>query len=107
VALENSYRIRLFPFGSERHITSDATEELKYDGFGALAYIDFGECQLVSRKGTVYRSFPKLCAATSAAIPAHAVLDGEIVHLDADGKPQFYELMRRRAPQHYYAFDLL
>ena len=39
--------------------------------------------------------------------PAQAVLDGEIVYLDADGKPQFYELMRRRAPQHYYAFDVL
>src|SRR5205085_3263338 len=24
-----------------------------------------------------------------------------------DGKPLFYELMRRRAPQHFYAFDLL
>jgi ATP-dependent DNA ligase len=36
-----------------------------------------------------------------------AVLDGEIVHLDSDGKPRFYDLMRRRIPQHYYAFDLL
>jgi bifunctional non-homologous end joining protein LigD len=32
---------------------------------------------------------------------------GEIVHLDAQGKPGFYDLMRRRNPQHYYAFDLL
>ena len=81
--------------------------ELKYDGFRALAYIDSRECQLVSRKGTVYRGFPRLCAAIGAAIPAHAVLDGEIVYLDAEGKPQFYDLMRRRTPQHYYAFDLL
>jgi bifunctional non-homologous end joining protein LigD len=36
------------------------------------------------------------------------VLDGEIVYLDEDGKPQFYELMRRKAEQcFFYAFDLL
>jgi bifunctional non-homologous end joining protein LigD len=31
----------------------------------------------------------------------------EIVHLDSDGKPLFYDLMRRRSPQHFYAFELL
>ena len=36
-----------------------------------------------------------------------AVLDGEIVHLGRDGKPQFYSLMRRRCPQYFFAFDLL
>jgi bifunctional non-homologous end joining protein LigD len=86
---------------------SDWIFELKYDGFRAFAHIDSGECRLVSRKGTVYRGFPQLCAAIGAAIPAQAVLDGEIVYLDAEGKPQFYELMRRRTPQHYYAFDVL
>jgi bifunctional non-homologous end joining protein LigD len=34
-------------------------------------------------------------------------LDGEVVHLGEDGCPQFYDLMRRRTPQHFYAFDLL
>ena len=59
------------------------------------------------RRGTVHKSFPQLCAAIGAAIPGQAVLDGEIVHLDAQGKPRFYDLMRRRNPQHYCAFDLL
>src|SRR5207237_342075 len=36
-----------------------------------------------------------------------AVLDGEIVCLGPDGKPEFYKLMRRRSPQHFYAFDIL
>jgi bifunctional non-homologous end joining protein LigD len=35
------------------------------------------------------------------------VIDGEIVYVGPDGKPRFYDLMRRRAPQHFYAFDLL
>jgi len=36
-----------------------------------------------------------------------AILDGEIVHLGPDGMLRFFPLMRRRRPQHYYAFDLL
>ena len=69
--------------------------------------LDSGQCWLVSRRGTAYKSFPQLSAAIGAAIPGQAVLDGEIVHLDEQGKPRFYDLMRRHTPQHYYAFDLL
>jgi ATP-dependent DNA ligase len=36
-----------------------------------------------------------------------AILDGEIVHPGPDGRPMFYELMRRRGPFCFYAFDLL
>jgi bifunctional non-homologous end joining protein LigD len=44
--------------------------ELKYDGFRAVAYIEAGQCRLVSRRGTAYKSFPQLCAAIRGAIPA-------------------------------------
>jgi ATP-dependent DNA ligase len=37
----------------------------------------------------------------------NAVLDGEIVYLGADGRPQFRDLLGRRWPQHYYVFDIL
>jgi hypothetical protein len=37
----------------------------------------------------------------------HAILDGEIVHPGPDGRSMFYELMRRRGPFCFYAFDLL
>jgi hypothetical protein len=86
------------PFGH-----ADWIFELKHDGYRAGAYIDSGHCRLGSRRGAAYKSFPQLCD----AIPGQAVLDGEIVHLDGDGKPQFYDLMRRLAPKHFYAFDLL
>ena len=66
--------------------------------------VSAGWCRGRERFTKASRSF---CAAIGGAIPAHAVLDGEIVHLDVEGKPQFYELMRRRTPQHYYGFDLL
>jgi hypothetical protein len=35
------------------------------------------------------------------------ILDGEIIHIGTNGIPQFYDLMRRRRAQHFYAFDLL
>jgi bifunctional non-homologous end joining protein LigD len=63
----------------------DSIFELKYDGFRALGYVDSGQCWLVSRRGWAYKSFPQLSAAIGAAIPGQAVLDGEIVHLDAEG----------------------
>jgi len=36
-----------------------------------------------------------------------AVLDAEIVCLDAEGRPQFYELLRRRGHPILYVFDVL
>jgi ATP-dependent DNA ligase len=35
------------------------------------------------------------------------VLDGEVVKLDENGRPQFYDLMRRRGPFAFVAFDVL
>jgi bifunctional non-homologous end joining protein LigD len=81
--------------------------ELKYDGWRALAYIAGGSCRLVSRNGNAFKRFADLCAAIAATIQGNAVLDGEIACLDAEGKPQFYELMRRRMASTYCAFDLL
>jgi bifunctional non-homologous end joining protein LigD len=82
--------------------------EPKLDGFRALAYIERGSARLVSRKGNTFKSFPELATAVACALPGRsAILDGEIVCLDGAGKPQFYELMRRRGQRHFYAFDLL
>jgi hypothetical protein len=35
------------------------------------------------------------------------VVDGEIVKLDETGRPQFYDLMRRRGSVSFVAFDVL
>jgi hypothetical protein len=35
------------------------------------------------------------------------MLDGEIVVLDAEGRPRFYDLLRRRGQPVFYAFDCL
>ena len=81
--------------------------ELKYDGFRALAYVTPERCELISRKGNVYKSFSTLCSGISNALACEAVLDGEVVHLNAQGKPQFCRLLYRRSPQYFVAFDLV
>ena len=80
--------------------------ELKYDGFRALAFIESGSCRLVSRKAHVYKSFPSL-SASLAQLPHDAILDGEIVCLDGEGRPQFDALFRHREQPYFAAFDIL
>ncbi len=42
----------------------DFLYEVEFDGFRALAYVQDGHCELVSRKGHVYRRFADLCRST-------------------------------------------
>ena len=82
--------------------------ELKLDGFRALAHVDRGQCRLVSRNGHTFKGWPGLATAIATAIRAEsAVLDGEVVCLDADGRPDFKAPLFRRAVPVLYAFDLL
>lgn len=82
--------------------------ELKWDGFRSLVHVQDGKCRLVSRNGNEFKSFPAL----NESIPTElcvqsAVLDGEIVCLDETGKPQFRDLLFRRAEPRFCAFDLI
>ena len=92
---------RLQPFDDEQFLF-----ELKQDGFRALAHITSAGCRLVSRRDNVYKSFRPLCESLSA-LACQVVLDGEIVLLDGNGRPQFYDLLRRRGRPVFYAFDCL
>ncbi|GAB3171518.1 ATP-dependent DNA ligase [Myceligenerans halotolerans] len=73
--------------------------EMKWDGFRVLAHLTApGEVRLVSRAGLdMTATFPELGALAEAvgaeALPA--VLDGEVVALDADGRPSFRRLQQR------------
>jgi ATP-dependent DNA ligase len=60
-----------------------------------LAHITPHDCRLISRRGSVYKSFGSL-RESLIGLNREAVLDGEIVVLDETGRPQFYELLRRR-----------
>jgi bifunctional non-homologous end joining protein LigD len=82
--------------------------ELKHDGFRALAYVDQGLCRLVSRRGNEMKRFEDLRASLGKELKVkNAVLDGEIVAIDASGMPAFYDLMKRKRQTVYFAFDLL
>jgi bifunctional non-homologous end joining protein LigD len=81
--------------------------EIKYDGFRSLACVEKGACRLVSRKHARYKAFSGLEAAVLATLDHDVVLDGEIVCLDSDGHPQFYDLLWHRAEPWFYAFDVL
>jgi bifunctional non-homologous end joining protein LigD len=67
--------------------------EVKHDGFRALAHVEGHHCRLVSRNGHLFTKFGILETEISHGIRAdQAVLDGEIVCLDADGQQQLLQL---------------
>jgi bifunctional non-homologous end joining protein LigD len=82
--------------------------EPKLDGFRALAYVTGHRCELLSRNGHRFKSWPQLAEEIAHAVKAHnAVLDGEICCLQSDGRPNFHAVMFRRAWPWFYAFDVL
>jgi bifunctional non-homologous end joining protein LigD len=82
--------------------------ELKYDGFRALAFVEDGECRLVSRNGNTFKSFESLRLSLPRDLRTRAaVLDGEIVCLDNKGRPNFGDLFYRHGDPIFVAFDLL
>jgi bifunctional non-homologous end joining protein LigD len=81
--------------------------ELKHDGFRALAHIWDGKCELVSRRRNSYKSFQALRDSLAKLKVKNAVIDGELVCLDAEGRSIFNELLHRKGRPVFYAFDLL
>jgi bifunctional non-homologous end joining protein LigD len=82
--------------------------EIKWDGFRALLFSDKAGVRLVSRNGNVFKSFAGLCEGLTRDLKGRGcVLDGEIVCLDSNGKPQFRDLLFRRSEPRFYSFDLL
>ena len=94
--------------------------ELKWDGMRVLASIHGGKVELRARTGRIVTShFPELAALPARIAAATAILDGEVVVLDDEGRPDFSRLQHRmgverpsptlvaEAPVVYYVFDLL
>src|SRR5438552_10912805 len=94
---------RAEPFDSDQFIY-----ELKIDGFRALAHLQDGRAELVSRNGNVFRGFAELATWLAEHLRVEsAVLDGEIACLDERGRPNFRDLLFRRRQCIFIAFDLL
>jgi len=69
--------------------------EMKWDGIRAIATVAAGEVSLTSRnRNDLTKSYPEL-QSIAAAVDGDAVIDGEIVALDAKGRPSFGRLQER------------
>jgi len=96
--------------------------EIKWDGYRAVAFIENGRVRLVSRnQNELTARYPELKDLPQSVKAKTAILDGEVVALDEEGRASF-SLMQQRTgfrpggrraatnadvPVLYYAFDLL
>jgi bifunctional non-homologous end joining protein LigD len=96
--------------------------EIKWDGYRAIAFVEGGKVRLVSRnQNDLTPRYPELKDMGKFIHAKTAILDGEVVALDEEGKASF-SLMQQRTgfrrggkraagnadvPVLYYAFDLL
>jgi len=96
--------------------------EIKWDGYRAIAFIENGRVRLVSRnQNDLTARYPELHDMAKLIKAKTAILDGEVVALDQEGRASF-SLMQQRTgfrpggrrgpvntdvPVLYYAFDLL
>jgi len=70
--------------------------EVKWDGIRTLAWIEGGRVRLCSRNGNDITSrYPELRELGRALGARPAILDGEIVAFDAEGRPSFERLQSR------------
>jgi bifunctional non-homologous end joining protein LigD len=86
--------------------------EVKFDGYRALIIKSGSRVEIRSRNNKdLTRAYPGVAAGASQLAAKSALLDGEIVALDAKGRPSFQALQNRGShPDHtiaFYAFDLL
>ncbi|HEX3853563.1 MAG TPA: DNA ligase D, partial [Polyangiaceae bacterium] len=87
--------------------------EVKFDGYRVIARVDQGTVQLLTRSGEDWTErMPSLQAALAKLKVHSAVIDGELVALDAKGLSDFQLLQnsfsgKAQSPLAYYAFDLL
>jgi bifunctional non-homologous end joining protein LigD len=96
--------------------------EVKWDGFRALAFVEDAGVRLASRnQNDLTVAYPELSVIPGCVRAKTAILDGEIVALDEQGRSSF-SLMQQRTgtsegprrprlsrsdiPVHYYVFDL-
>ena len=87
--------------------------EVKWDGYRIEAIKDGNQVRLLSRRGADYSDkFKTVSKAVSEIAADSAVLDGEVVAVDARGRPSFQVLQNRGTLPAgyrlaYYVFDLL
>ena len=102
--------------------SKDYIYEVKWDGIRAMISLDEGEVKIRGRNGLdLTKQFPELLIPEQAFRATSGLFDGEIVCLEADGKPNFATVIHRmqqksegaierakaRHPAVCYVFDCL
>jgi bifunctional non-homologous end joining protein LigD len=94
--------------------------EIKWDGERALAFIQDGEVEFRSRSGrNITPQYPELKSVVKQLNARKAIVDGEVVALDEEGRSDFTKIqprfgvsnppasLQQKNPVTYYLFDLL
>ncbi len=96
-----------------RQPEGDWKYEIKFDGFRSMVRKQAGQTAIYSRtRQDLTSKFPEIASALQSLKARQALLDGELVALDAEGRSSFqllqaFEQGAERPPLYYYAFDLL
>lgn len=94
---------------SEPFSDKDWIYEIKWDGYRAVAEVDGNDVQLYSRNGNTFNTSYPVVVEALKSMKLHAVLDGEVVVVDDNGKSDFQLLQHyeNSYPTEYRVFDVL
>ena len=118
--MPSGVRATLAELGDKPFSSPNWVYEIKWDGVRAIAQIQDGKTTLWARSGRdVTSEYPEFKDMAARFRVRHAIIDGEIVTLDKDGRSNFHTLQQRlgvqnpsrqlmqSVPLDYYAFDVM
>jgi bifunctional non-homologous end joining protein LigD len=109
-AMPKSVRPMLCTLTKEVVADDDYLYEVKWDGYRIISYIDKGKVRMDSRSALDYtKKYPPVAKALKE-LGHDAVLDGEVVVFNEEGKPDFDALQTfngHDTPINYCVFDVL
>jgi bifunctional non-homologous end joining protein LigD len=98
----------LLPPAESRSIIPIGLFEPKYDGFRGLLYVTPTSATFYSKRSLVLKRFAALADEVRDQLQVRdAILDGEVLAVNAEGHADFQLLMRGQGQLRYAAFDLL
>lgn len=107
----NSFSPMLAELADQPFSDSQWVFETKWDGYRALAFVDYGKVELLSRNQQDFtETYPGIVRSLQK-INHEAVIDGEIVAVDVEGRSRFQLLQDyqrdKSTPISFAVFDLL
>jgi bifunctional non-homologous end joining protein LigD len=118
--MPSGVRATLAELGDKPFSNPNWVFEIKWDGVRAIAQIENGKTTLWARSGRdVTLEYPEFKDMAARFRVRDAIIDGEIVTLDADGRSNFHTLQHRlgvqnpsrqlmqSVPLDYFAFDVM